>query len=66
MRESITVRVEPADCPAIWNEAKFIPADSLYRFKIGLAQKWNHFCIWKEKQKEKWPHHQLRKLRARK
>lgn len=66
LRESITVRVEPADCPAIWNEAKFIPADSLYRFKIELAQKWNRFCIWKEKQKEKWPHHQLRKLRARK
>lgn len=66
LKETAIVRVEAADHPDIWCEGKFIPADFFYQMKLGAVRQWDHFWIWLEKQKEKWPHHQLHKLKISK
>lgn len=66
LKETAIVRVEAADHPNIWCEGRFIPADFFYQMKLGAVRQWDHFWIWLEKQKEKWPHHQLHKLKISK
>lgn len=62
-KQKIKIRVESKVNPSIWCESYIIPAGCAYRLNHFISQLMDRVGVWWENQKEKRPHHLLRKIK---
>ncbi len=62
-KQKIKIRVESKVNPSIWCESYIIPAGCAYRLNHFICQLMDRIGVWWENQKEKRPHHLLRKIK---
>lgn len=62
----LVVRVEAENNPDLWSEAVFVPADRSYRLKHQVQLLRDKACVWWDRQMDKRPHHQLKKIKTEK
>mgnify|MGYP000005375862 FL=1 len=62
----MVVRVEAENNPELWSEVVFVPADWSYRLQHQVQILRDKACIWWDKQMDKRPHHQLKKIKTEK
>lgn len=61
--QKMEIRVESSKNPAIWCKADIIPAGYSYRMENAISQLIDRTGVWWEKQREKRPHHLLRRVK---
>ena len=61
----ILVRVEAEGCPDLWDEALLIPLTAQRAIARNMLLMKSRIASWWENQKEKRPHHQLKKYKVR-
>lgn len=66
LRRKVVVRVVSKENPGIWCESTFAPAGRHYRMHCQFSQSIDQMRVWFEEQMEKWPHHQLKKIKTEK
>lgn len=62
-KQKIKIRVESKVDSSIWCESFIIPAGYTYRLNHSIRQSIDRVGVWWENQKEKRPHHLLRKIK---
>lgn len=62
-KQKIKIRVESKADSSIWCESYIIPAGYTYRLNHSIRQSIDRIGVWWENQKEKRPHHLLRKIK---
>ena len=59
----LVLRAEIKENPLIYSEAVLSPADTEYRHAFLTNQRKDRLKIWWKYQRQKWPHHKLKKMK---